>query len=67
MMSEKEKELTLEEALIQLEQMTGTMDEEELPLEESFALYQKGIELVRFCQEKIDQVEKKLIVLQSER
>lgn len=64
---EKEKELTLEEALMQLEQMTETMDEEELSLEESFNMYQKGIELVRFCQDRIDQVEKDLIVLQSER
>lgn len=66
-MDEKEKELTLEEALAQLEQMTETMDREELSLEESFVMYQKGIELVRFCQDKIDQVEKKLIILQSER
>lgn len=66
-MDEKEKELTLEDALVQLEQMTEIMDAEELSLEESFSMYQKGIELVRFCQDKIDQVEKKLIVLQSDR
>lgn len=62
-----EKEISLEEALEQLEALTADMDEEELSLEQSFVLYQKGMELIRVCHDKIDQVEKKLIVLQGER
>ena len=35
-------------------------------LEESFVLYQKGIEKLKICNEKIDAVEKKLLILNQE-
>lgn len=59
-------DITIEEAL---EELAGVMEELEdgkKTLEESFALYEKGIKLVKFCNEKIDAVEKKLIVLKEE-
>ena len=34
-------------------------------LEESFGLYQKGMEMLKFCNEKIDTVEKKVQVLEE--
>ena len=40
--------------------------EQELTLEESFTAYQKGMELLKHCNEKIDQVEKKMQVLSEE-
>ena len=40
--------------------------EKELTLEESFTVYQKGMELLKYCNESIDKVEKKVLVLNGE-
>lgn len=51
------QEMTLEEAFSKLEELTEKMQSGDLPLEESFDLYKKGIELVEFCSSKIEKVE----------
>lgn len=60
------RELTLEEAFARLEEVTRTLEDEGISLEESFAVYQKGIELLKYCNESIDKVEKKVLVLNGE-
>ena len=50
-------EVTLEEAFEQLDELIEKMEESELPLEESFALYKKGVSLVELCNKKIEKVE----------
>jgi exodeoxyribonuclease VII small subunit len=37
-----------------------------VPLEESFGLYEQGMKLVKYCNEKIDRVEKKVEKLNAE-
>lgn len=64
-MPEKE-ELTLEESFVKLEEMLEKLEDRELPLEESFQLYQKGMELLKACNEKIDLVEKKILVMNGD-
>ena len=64
-MPEKE-ELTLEESFEKLEEMLEKLEDRELPLEESFQLYQKGLELLKACNEKIDLVEKKILVMNGD-
>jgi len=61
-----EERMTLEEAFAQLEQVTKTLEDENISLEESFAVYQKGMELLKYCNESIDKVEKKVLVLNGE-
>lgn len=51
------EETTLEEAFQMLDELIAKMEERELPLEESFDLYKKGLELVEFCNTKIEKVE----------
>lgn len=53
----------LEELFEQLDQVLADMEEDEVSLEEAFALYQKGITLVKRCNEKIDHVEKEIRIL----
>lgn len=65
-MEKENEELTLEEALRALEELTADMEENDLSLEESFSMYQRGMELIHYCSERIDTVEKQLIVLQQE-
>ncbi|MDO5132314.1 MAG: exodeoxyribonuclease VII small subunit [Eubacteriales bacterium] len=58
--------MTVEEAFAELERLIGKMETEGITLEESFACYEKGIRLVRFCNERIDRVEKKVRILRGE-
>lgn len=55
----------LEESLVQLEQVIETMESSELSLEQSFALYKKGMDLLLQCNQAIDKVEKELIILEG--
>ncbi len=55
------KELTVEEAFELLDSVVERLEDQETPLEESFALYQRGMELLKLCNEKIDTVEKKMM------
>ena len=45
---------TLEESMERLETILDTLEGDDISLEESFALYQKGMKLVQSCKEKID-------------
>ena len=66
MAKKKEEQLSLEEAMVLLENTIEQMQSEEVSLEESFELYQKGMEYVRMCSETIDCVEKKVLMLNQE-
>ena len=57
---------TFEEAVSRLDEITQTMQGGVLPLEDSLALYQEGVALIRFCQEKLAKVEHALQVLDNE-
>lgn len=57
------KKLTLEESFAELDVIISEMQEGELTLEETFAKYNKGMKLIKNCNDAIDRVEKKLIVL----
>ena len=43
-------ELTFEKALEELEALVARMEDGKLPLEESLAAYQRGAELIKFCE-----------------
>lgn len=57
------KKPTLEESFAQLDVIISEMQGGELTLEETFAKYNKGMKLIKNCNDAIDKVEKKLIVL----
>ena len=61
----KEKERTLEEAFLRLDEIIQKL-EKDTTLEDSFLGYQEGIELIKFCNQQIDTVEKKILVLNEE-
>ncbi len=49
-----------EKAFQELEQIVRRLESEELPLDESLQLFEKGIRLSRFCNQKLEEVEKKI-------
>ena len=61
-MSEKKKE-NLEEMFKDLEELIGKMENEEITLEQTFDLYNNGMELLKKCNLSTDEVEKKVLVL----
>ena len=61
-MTEKQQE-TLEEKLSRIEGIIRKMEEPEVALEESFRLYQDGIEQLKSCNQMLDAVEKKMQIL----
>jgi exodeoxyribonuclease VII small subunit len=58
--------MTLENAFEQLEQIIGRMNDREVSLDESFALYTEGTKLLKYCSEQLDTIEKKMLVLNGE-
>ncbi len=59
------KEKTIEETFGELEELIKKLESGDCSLEESFQYYETGMKLVKFCNEKIDNVEKKIIVLEE--
>lgn len=64
--SEEERELSLEEAFAQLEEVISHLETEEITLEESFAEYNRGMALLAKCNETIDRVEKKVLKINED-
>ena len=59
-------ELTFEKALEELERLVSRMEDGKLPLEESLAAYQRGAELVRFCESKLADAQARIAILDGE-
>lgn len=67
MAEEKEtKEVSLEEMFQSLETIVAELESDDVSLEDSFTLYNKGMNMLKQCNEKIDTVEKKIKVLDDE-
>ncbi len=61
-----EQEKNLEEVLLEIEGIIERLQQRDISLEDSFSLYQEGVAKLRICNEKIDTVEKKLLILNEE-
>ena len=59
----KEKKLTFEQALAQLEGIVERIESGETGLEESIAEYEKGTQLIQQCRKILDAAEKKIQLL----
>lgn len=64
--AEESKDLSIEEAFDRLQETLTKLQDDSVPLEESFGLYEQGMKLVKYCNEKIDRVEKKVEKLNAE-
>ena len=61
-----EKENTLEENFELLSEVTEKLQSDDLPLEEAFENYKKGMDLIKKCSDQIDKVEKEVLKLNSD-
>ena len=65
-MEEKKQERTLQDMLQTLDEQIRQLESEDISLEDSFLVYEQGMKLIKECNEKIDRVEKKVLMLNAE-
>ena len=56
----KKNEKSFEDALQRLEEIAQLLENEETPLEDSIKLFEEGIELKEFCEEKLKSAKLKI-------
>jgi exodeoxyribonuclease VII small subunit len=59
----KQEELTFEAGLKRLEEVLDSLEHGDLALEEAMRAFEEGVQLVRFCHKKLDEVEKRVELL----
>ena len=55
--------LTLEQTFAGLEEVIRKMESGDVSLEESFKLYHEGMDMLKSCNDKIDKIEKQMLIL----
>lgn len=56
-------EKKFEKAMERLEEIVKALESGELGLDESLKIFEEGMKLVRFCEEKLNEAEKKVTIL----
>lgn len=57
-------EITFEAAMARLEDIVRALEGGNAPLDTSLALFEEGVSLVKFCNQKLDAAEQKVKILQ---
>jgi len=60
---EDKKERSLEESFDRLEELIEALSDSDVGLEDAFRAYSEGVNLLKECNDQIDRVEKKVLVL----
>ena len=53
-------EMSFEQAMAELERVVGQLESAQVPLDQSIALYERGAELKKHCEQKLQQAEEKV-------
>ncbi|MBU2495905.1 MAG: exodeoxyribonuclease VII small subunit [Candidatus Omnitrophica bacterium] len=59
----KEKELKFEDGLKRLEEIVAKLESGNLSLDDSLKLFEEGVKLVRFCNERLAEAQQKVELL----
>ncbi len=65
-MAKPAAEVTFEKALAELEKLVAQMEGGKLSLEQALEAHKRGLELARFCQERLDAAQRQVKVLEGE-
>ena len=57
--------MSIEENFAKLDEIIASLENKDIPLDEAFKEYEKGIRLVKQCNGAIDKIEKDIITLQN--
>ena len=56
-----------EEAMSKLEKIVAKLEKGDIPLEDSLRLFEEGIRLSRFCNQKLDEAERRVEILLTDK
>lgn len=62
----KEKDVTFEEAMEQLEHIVELLEEGDVPLEEAINIYKRGMDLSKICHGKLQAAQEQLVQIVDE-
>lgn len=65
-MAKPASEQTFEKALAELEKLVAQMEGGKLSLEQALEAHKRGLELARFCQERLEAAQRQVRVLEGE-
>lgn len=54
---------TIEQAMKQLEQIVQDLESGDMPLEKAIKKFEEGVQLSKFCSQKLDETEKRITLL----
>jgi exodeoxyribonuclease VII small subunit len=54
---------TIEQAMKQLEQIVQDLESGDMPLEKAIKTFEEGVQLSKFCSQKLDETEKRITIL----
>lgn len=57
---------TIEDNFVELEEILKEMQSDQVTLDQSFELYNKGLKLIQNCNQQIDTIEKKIKILEED-
>jgi len=58
---------TFEDAMNKLEQIVKELESTDLPLDKAIKKFEEGVQLSKFCSEKLDETEKRVTILLKDR
>ena len=65
-MAEITEAKTIEEVFQELDNLAVKFEDSETSLEDSFRFYKEGMELLKYCSDKLDTVEKKMLQMDED-
>lgn len=65
-MAEITEAKTIEEVFQELDNLAVKLEDSETSLEDSFRFYKEGMELLKYCSDKLDTVEKKMLQIDED-
>lgn len=65
-MAEIAEAKTIEEVFQELDNLAVKLEDSETSLEDSFRFYKEGMELLKYCSDKLDTVEKKMLQMDED-
>ena len=64
-MSQNNEKMTFEQAIGRMEDIISRLSDGNLGIDESVSLYEEGVKLAAFCDEKIKEAQRKITLLQE--
>ena len=59
------KAISFEQAIEELQAIVTAMEAGNVSLDDSLGLYERGVELVRFCNQRLDEAQQRISIVQT--